>query len=299
MSSVMSSLPPEIKEVSLAQNYPALQIETEQCSATLALHGAHLTHWQPAHTAHPVLYTSPSAIYREGKAIRGGIPICWPWFNAHPTAPDKHPSHGVARNQFWKLTACSVENGQVKIILTLPATPEISAHVPFAYELEATFLIGTTCSINLTTINRSSQNQPLGGALHTYLALSNISKTHITGLQNTPYLDTTVTPEETNLQEEENLIIAEEVDRIYYGTENTLLLKDSQWNRVIEVSKENSLSTVIWNPWLEKATALADMPNEGFESFVCIEASNARHDTRILAPSASQQLCTTLAVNPL
>lgn len=292
-------LPAGITNVTLADNYPALQIDLPTCQATLALHGAHLTHWQPAHTPHPVLYTSPTAIYREGKAIRGGVPLCWPWFNAHPTAPEQHPSHGVARDRFWELKSATTTNEAAVLTLTLPTSPAIAEHVLFPYQLEATFTLGKTCRIELATTNLSSQNIPIGGALHTYLALSQIAQIDLHGLQNTSYLDTTTSPEEDLSQPEESLRIGHEVDRIYYGTQYPITLHDPTWKRTITVAKEGSLSTVIWNPWIQKATALGDLPNEGYQDFVCIEAANARHDSRILPPGQSHRLSTTLSVDPL
>ena len=295
----MNALPPEIIQIELAPGYPAFQLKTQQCSATLALHGAHLTHWQPTHTPHPVLYTSPTAIYREGKAIRGGVPLCWPWFNAHPTAPEQHPSHGVARDRFWELESATVENGVAVITLILPTTTEIREHVPFSFQLKAIFTLGKTCKIELETTNLSSENIPIGGALHTYLALSSINNIQLKGLQNTPYLDTSIKPERDLTQQEDNLLIQNEVDSIYYGTKNAIRLTDSSWNRVIEVQKEGSLSTVIWNPWAEKAMALGDMPDDGYQNFACIEAANARHDTRILPPKETHRLSTTLSISSL
>ncbi|MEM9079477.1 MAG: D-hexose-6-phosphate mutarotase [Verrucomicrobiota bacterium] len=293
----MDLLPEGVTEIELAPNYPALQINTPACSATLALHGAHLTHWQPKHTPHPVLYTSPTAIYKEGKAIRGGIPLCWPWFNAHPTAPDQHPSHGVARNRFWKLESATQINENLEVILTLPATPTIREHVPFDYDLRARFTLGHTLTLSLETTNLSPQPIPVGGALHTYFAISNTSNIHLTGLQNTPYLDTTTTPESDLTQPEEQLAISSEVDRIYYGTSNPVIITDPAWKREINVSKESSLTTVIWNPWTEKAAALADLPDEAYHDFVCIEACNARHDTRILLPNQTHTLATTISLS--
>jgi len=290
------SLPDGITEIALAEGYSALQIKTPACQATLALHGAHLTHWQPSHTRQPVLYTSPTTHYREGKAIRGGVPLCWPWFNAHPIDPQKYPSHGVARNRFWTLESATIDGTTAKIILTLPATPEIKEHVPFAYHLRAIFTLGETCVITLETTNQSEENIPVGGALHTYLALSQIDHINLAGLQNTPYLDTTAEPEAHQVQQEALLAITGEVDRIYFGTQNPIQLHDPTWKRTITVSKEESLSTVVWNPWLEKATALGDLPDQAYQDFVCIEASNARQDTRILAPGETHALTSQLKV---
>ena len=297
-------LPEGVTLTELAPDYPALQIETPACSATLALHGAHLTHWQPRHTPHPVLYTSPTAIYKEGKAIRGGIPLCWPWFNAHPTAPDQHPSHGIARNRFWQLSSVSRAGDEITIQLTLTRDKEVATHVPFDCSLTASFRIGTSLEASLFGKNLSSQPVRMGGALHSYFTVSDISNITLTGLQNTPFIDTTQTPETTQNQHEEKLTIAAETDRIYYGTRNKASLHDSEWQRRINISGSDSLTTVVWNPWQEKAAALTDLPDEDYRRFLCVETANARHDARVILPSKkdnpsgpSQHLSTTLTVD--
>ncbi|MDP0491724.1 MAG: D-hexose-6-phosphate mutarotase [Verrucomicrobiota bacterium JB023] len=293
------TLPNGVSEIELAPGYPALKIETPFCSAVLALHGAHLTHWQPSQAAEPVIYNSPEAIYREGKAIRGGIPLCWPWFNAHPSAPDQHPSHGVARNRFWEVDFVAEKDGNIIVRLVLTPDEAIAAHVPFDFELVAHFVLGESLEMELTTTNRTSAPVPVGGALHTYYQVSGISQVKLHGLQNTPYLDTTVAPEGDVRQEEEELAIEGEVDRIYYGTANEVTILDEGWQRRLKVAKKGSLTTVVWNPWTEKAAALGDLPDEGYRDFVCVEACNARHDTRIVAPGESHTLATSVVVESL
>lgn len=293
-----SPLPDGVTLGELAPGYPALLVHTPACTATLALHGAHLTHWQPRQATHPVLYNSPTAVYREGKAIRGGVPLCWPWFNAHPTAPERHPSHGVARNRFWEVTQAEFRGADLHLFLSLPPSAEIAAHFPSTHEVSAHFTLGETCKIELKTTNLSPDNLLVGGALHTYLAVSNIEDVSVTGLQNTPYLDTTYSPEGQSVQAEKELLIAQEVDRIYTGTANCIILDDRGHGRRLGIEKSNSLTTVIWNPWREKATALADLPDEGYRDFLCIEASNARQDARIIPPGESHTLCTEIRIIP-
>jgi len=293
------NLPDGVSEIELVPGYPALQIETPACSAIIAYHGAHLVHWQPSHTAQPVLYTSPPAHLQEGTAIRGGIPLCWPWFNAHPTAPEKHPSHGVARTSPWQLESVLAYRDTIEVIFTLPTNEAIREHVPFEHHVEATFTLGTTLSCNLKTTNNSSSPVPIGGALHNYLTVSNISNIQLVGLQNTPYLDNTTSPNIDTTQIEEKLTIANEIDRIYYGTSNPISLLDPNWKREIIVSKENSLTTTVWNPWIEKAAALSDLPDKAYQNFLCIEPSNARHDARVILPDQTHSLATNLSVYPL
>lgn len=292
------SLPAGICEVELAEGYPAMQIETAACKATLALHGAHVTQWQPAHAKHPVIYNSPTAVYREGKAIRGGIPLCWPWFNAHPSDPKTHPSHGVARNRFWQLVSAEALNGQIVFRLMLEQTDAVGEHVPFDFKLIASISFGETLEVELQTENLSSQPIPVGGALHTYLAISNIADISISGLQNTPFIDTTTDPDTLATDSDEKLEIAAEVDRTYYGTGNPVTVHDSGWDRTITIGKRNSLTTVVWNPWVEKAAALGDLPDEAYHDFLCVEAANARHDTRVVLPNKTHSLVTTVSVAP-
>lgn len=289
-------LPSEITEETLAKGYPALRIRTDLCEAVIALHGAHLTHWQPLAAGHPVIYTSPTANYCEGKAIRGGIPLCWPWFNAHPDAPGKHPAHGVARNRLWTLESATVSDGQARVTLTLPPSDSIREHVPFDYELRAIFTLGNQCEVALETRNLSTGPIAVGGALHSYLAVSDLAAITIAGLEQTPYLDTTTSPEGEMGGDAQPLTITGEVDRIYYSTSNGVTITDSSWRRKILIEKENSLTTVVWNPWQEKAAALSDLPDDGYTHFVCIEAANARHDTRSLAPGETHRLATRISV---
>lgn len=283
------SLPEGVTLTELAPDYPALQVETPTCSATLALHGAHLIHWQPQHTQQSVLYTSPDAIYQEGKAIRGGIPLCWPWFNAHPTAPDKHPSHGIARNRFWQLQQVSLAGNNIEIELTLVPDQAIASHVTFPFELRASFTLGQSLTASLSAKNLSTEPVLIGGALHSYLAVSDISQVSVNGLQNTPYIDTTQTPEPHLTQRQRDLTIDSEIDRIYYGSSNRIHLHDPQWNRCLTVANDSSLTSVIWNPWQEKARQLGDLPDQDYRRFLCIEAANARHDARVILPSQTNQ----------
>ncbi|WP_411847281.1 D-hexose-6-phosphate mutarotase [Roseibacillus persicicus] len=293
------TLPDGITAIALADDYPALQIETADCSATLALNGAHLTHWQPSHTDRPVIYLSPTAILQQGKAIRGGVPLCWPWFNAHPTDPGSHPSHGVARIERWDLVSATVEDGSAIIELELKASPGIEAHVPFPFQLKALFNLGQTCSIVLETTNLAKENIAVGGALHSYFSLSHIDNATVTGLQHTPYLDTAARPEKSAVQTEGELRFQAETDRIYYGSDLPARIHDAEWKRSIVVEKAGSLTSVVWNPWIEKAASLGDLPDADYQRFLCIEAANARHDTRILAPGSTHRLETRFIVENL
>ena len=278
-------------------NYPVFVIQNPKCSAKVALHGAHLFEWTPT-GQEPVIYTSPNAIYKEGKAIRGGVPICWPWFNAHPTDPNL-PSHGFARNRFWELEAI-IESGvgescvETALWLEMKYDDEIAKLWPFPFILKARIEVGSQAKITIEATNVSDKPIMVGGALHTYLSVGHIDKVSITGLEGTSYIDT-AGPEARRTQTGP-ITISEEVDRIYLDTEAPITLHDAALSRKIEVIREGSKSAVVWNPWIEKAKGLSDLPDEAYQEFVCIEAANARDDLYQLELSEVHTLSTTIKV---
>ena len=278
-------------------NYPVFVIANAKCSAKVALHGAHLFEWTPT-GQEPVIYNSPDAIYQEGKAIRGGVPVCWPWFNAHPTDPNL-PSHGFARNRFWELEAI-VESGAgeacvgTMIHLVLKYDDEIAKLWPFPFTLKARIELGAEAKITIEATNESDKTMMVGGALHTYLSVGHIDQVSITGLEETSYIDT-AGPEAQRTQTGP-ITISAEVDRIYLDTEAAITLYDEALNRKIEVTREGSKSAVVWNPWIEKAKGLSDLPDEAYYDFVCIEAANARNDLYPLEQHQTHTLSTTIKV---
>lgn len=262
----------------LASDYPVIQLSNSFGTASVALHGAHVTAYTPSGQK-PVIFTSEQAIYKEGKAIRGGIPICWPWFNAHPTDPSL-PSHGFARNQFWEITASNHTADSTSITLSLSITD---------LKAEVTITLNESLEVKLTTTNISNQQQTVGGALHSYFTVSNIDSIIIRGLEGVHYLDTlTDTPE---IQEGE-ISITQETDRIYTNSPETVSIFDREWNRNIFIDKSGSQSTVVWNPWITKSTGMADLGNEEYKGFVCIESANALEDIHSLAPGETHTLST-------
>lgn len=275
--------PPSVRLAEPVPGYPVVEIHHPLCQARVALHGAHIMEWQPTSAVAPVLYLSPEALLREGKAIRGGIPICWPWFNAHPS-DSTLPSHGHARTAFW--TPDSADEDESGVTLRLSFRVDDLAVL-------ADIFLGEILQLVLDTTNLGEKPASLSGALHTYLTVSAIENVQIDGLDGDIYLDTVGPPTE---RIQEGLVhFDREVDRIYENDSSTLLV-DPGFERVIVVEKEGSPSTVVWNPWVEKAAALGDLPDEGYQDFVCVEAAIANDRAIILAPGGSHILSTTLRV---
>lgn len=266
----------------LAPGYPVLTVKHPTCSAKVALHGAHVMSWCPA-GQEEVLYLSPDAVYREGKAIRGGIPLCWPWFNAHPSDPDL-PSHGLVRNQFWELESTDVDDDGV--VAKLRRTTE-------SWTALVTVRMGKSLEVSLESTNLSDQQLMVSGALHSYFGVEDVREISIKGLEDADYLDTV--GQRTQRHQTGEIRIDREVDR-YYDSSSSVILSDPLKKRSILVDKEASPSTVVWNPWTEKAASLSDLPNEDYLNFVCIEAAIVNDRAVAVGKGESHRFATRISV---
>lgn len=275
----------------ITPGYPVLTVKNDHCRARIALHGAHVIDFQPTGHA-PVIYTSPDAIYTEGKAIRGGIPICWPWFSGHPENPTL-PAHGLARYRFWKLTGSRTTPDFTELTFTFD-TSDVPADLwPHKTIAELRIRLGKDLHLELTSTNHSNVVITIGGALHSYFHISSIHNVHLDGLDQVSYCSTT-SPE--FMTQSGPIRIESEVDRIYYPSNQTVEIHDPSLNRRIRIEKSGSQSTIVWNPWIENSKAFADLPDDGYLNFVCIETANALGDVYQLAPSASHTLSTTISI---
>lgn len=273
----------------LAPGYPVILVKNAHATAAIALHGAHVTEFTPA-GQEPVIFTSSEAVYKEGKAIRGGIPVCWPWFNAHPSNPEL-PSHGVARSRFWELSKTCNHADYTELVFDLPA----EASAKFGLQAQLTIKVGSTLALELTATNISDKDVPVGGALHSYFVVSDIDAIRIQGFDCEAFIDTT---DETDHRQSGDIHIQGEVDRIYDHGSEPITIQDPGLKRDIVIINGGSGTSVVWNPWTEKAVALGDLADDEFNHFVCIEAANARHDTRQVAPGATHTLSTQISCTP-
>lgn len=277
-----SNLPSSIRLCDEIPAYPVFEIDHPTCTARVALHGAHVMSWKPA-DEEEVLYLSPDAVFREGKAIRGGIPVCWPWFNAHPVDPGQ-PSHGLVRGRFWELLDATEDAFGVTLRFGIRVGIWIA---------EITVKAGEELEVSLESKNDSEVPIVVSGALHTYLGVSDISQVRVVNLDGCDYLDTVGEPKMR--KQKGDVIFEREVDRIYESS-SRILLVDELSGRTLLIEKSGSPSTVVWNPWEQKAAALADMPDDGYRKFCCIEAAISNDRVEILMPGASHVLMTRISV---
>jgi glucose-6-phosphate 1-epimerase len=276
------NLPASVRLSDADPSYPVFEIDHPTCTARVALHGAHVMSWRPV-DEEEVLYLSPDAVFKEGKAIRGGIPVCWPWFNAHP-ADASQPSHGLVRGRFWEFLGATEDVRGVTLRFGIRVG---------IWNAELTVKTGEELEVALESKNVSEVPVLVSGALHTYLGVSDIEQVRVVNLDGCTYLDT-VGERQTRIQKGD-VIFDKEVDRIYESSSSILLVDDLS-GRTILVEKSGSPSTVVWNPWAEKAAALADLPDEGYLKFCCIEAAIANDRAEIVMPGASHVLMTRISV---
>ncbi|MFZ4768240.1 MAG: D-hexose-6-phosphate mutarotase [Roseimicrobium sp.] len=274
-----------------APDYPVIDIRHAAARAHVALHGAHLMEWTPSGHA-PVLYLSPQAMLQKGKAIRGGVPICWPWFGPSEQAAAL-PAHGFVRNRFWELAEASENNEGVQLRLVMGDDEDTRRLWPHAFRLELEMRLGAELHLALKMTNTGAAPCTLTAALHTYLAVGDIRHVAVEGIDGAEYLDQVGAP--CVRRQVGDVHFDGEVDR-EYATSEPVRIVDASLNRVLSVASEGSGCTVVWNPWIDKAARLADLPDADYQRFVCVETANAWKDRVTLEPASSHILATTVRV---
>lgn len=251
----------------------------------LVLQGAQVTAWQPADTP-PVIFLSPRANIAPGKAIRGGIPVIFPWFGPHPTDP-KAPQHGFARTALWQLDKAEETADGVALSLSL-------ATEGFALTYRVGF--GPALELSLTVRNTTDRPATFEEALHSYFAVSDVTRVSVSGLQASGFIDKTAgmqrcPPSGTPLT------LTKETDSVYLNTPDRLTIIDPIRNHLIGIAKGGAASTIAWNPWPEKAAAMSDLGADNWQGFVCVETGNVADNRVHLAPGVAHEMTTRIAVD--
>jgi glucose-6-phosphate 1-epimerase len=270
-------------------------ITTSHAKATVFLQGAHITAWQPA-GHQPVLFTSRKTELLPGKAIRGGIPIVFPWFGPRHDG-GAGPSHGFARIQEWTLAFAALAGEDLHLTFTLTPT-EVSRKLGYDnFRLAYQLVIGRTLSLHLMVANDASEPLVFEEALHTYYAVADVRQATLTGLDGVTYLDK-IDNFEPKVQQG-TVTLTGPTDRVYLDTTATCTLHDQGGSRRIIVAKTHSNTTVVWNPWESGAAKLSDMDPIEWHEFLAVETVNAAKDTITLAPGSTHTMQTKVSVEEL
>ena len=264
-----------------------VDVSNRHATASIVLQGAHVVSWKPK-DAEEVIWLSEKATLAPGKSIRGGIPICWPWFGAHES-DTAFPAHGFARTVMWHVTETqSLDTGETLIVLCLTQTEKAKTLWPHSTPVEYRITVGSSLDLELITRNTGTDSIVIGDALHTYFNVSDVSKISISGLEGCSYLDKVENFEQK--QQSGPVIIDQEVDRVYLDTSLDCVIDDPGMSRRIRVSKQGSHSTIVWNPWEATANKMGDLGENGYLNMVCVESANAANDVVTIEPGDEHHL---------
>lgn len=247
-----------------------VRITGKAAAGEVYLHGAHVTSWKPA-GAQEVIYLSPRSLYQDGVAIRGGVPVCFPWFGDKKDDP-KAPAHGFVRTKSWHLDSIAQKGDAVTVTMFTENSKSTQKYWPFDFRLMHRVTFGPELILELTAANTGSEPFTFEEALHAYYKVKDVTKSRIAGLNGVHYLDKTDSFREK--KQSGDVVITVETDRVYLNTASPLELSDPVLQRGIKVAKQNSRTTVIWNPWRAKAAELKDLGMDQWKSMLCIEVTN-------------------------
>jgi glucose-6-phosphate 1-epimerase len=269
---------------------PKIRVTSAAAAGEMYLHGAHVTSWQPA-GAEEVLFVSSKSLWQDGRAIRGGVPICFPWFGDKADDP-KAPAHGFVRTKSWTLDSIVHSGDVVTVSMSTASDDDTRQWWPANFRLVHRATFGSELRLELEVHNTGSSPLHFEEALHSYHRVGDVRAARLVGLDKVRYLDKTDAYREK--QQQGDVIVRAETDRVYLNTPGAVELLDPELLRIVRIDKKNSLTTVVWNPWSDKARAMSDLGEDEWTQFLCIESSNVLGYAVELAPG--RQHCIKAAI---
>ncbi|MGB5710040.1 MAG: D-hexose-6-phosphate mutarotase [Waterburya sp.] len=275
----------KVKFVEGEGGFPLIEVSNEYAQATISVYAGHILSFKPVNQQEDVIFLSSKVDYQSGKAIRGGTPICWPWFGPDPEAKGR-PNHGFVRNRLWQMRdAIATQDGATKITMGLVDTPETRKIWDYSFDLAIAITVGSVLTVELITRNTGEQPFTITQALHTYFKIGDINQVAVLGLQDQEYLDKVDGGKQKTQTGE--VTFSGECDRIYLDVQPELVIEDRLLNRKIRVTATNSKTAIVWNPGADVAAKMADLGDRDYENFVCLETANAANE--IIEVSAGNQ----------
>ncbi|MEL6351768.1 MAG: D-hexose-6-phosphate mutarotase [Cyanobacteria bacterium J06627_28] len=282
------NVPGQVKVVEGKGGFPVVTVTNEKATAKISVYSAQVLSFQPVGESADLMFVSEQAYYKTGKATKGGIPICWPWFGPDPEGKGR-ASHGFVRNRMWTLLSAEpLPTGETKVRLGMLPSEETLGIWPYPFELVMEVLVGNTLTVTLTTKNTGDQTFPITQAFHTYFATGDINQVKVLGLEGVTYLDKVNSGEVT--AQEGAISFSGEVDRVYMGVKPELVVDDGAMGRRIRITSTGSKTAIVWNPWSEISEKMADLESQDYQRFVCVETANAGDEVIQVAPGEEYQL---------
>jgi glucose-6-phosphate 1-epimerase len=281
-------------ELVRVHDLPAVRVSNENASGLVYLQGAHLAEWHPAGQK-PVIWMSENAVYAKGKALRGGVPICFPWFGAHAEHPE-FPAHGFARTSTFQYRGARLDAvGRSELEFVLDSDDQTRAWFPYDFTARLRVAFGKSLGLEFAVTNRDGQSFAFEEALHSYFGVADVTRAAVRGLEGARYVDK-VREQAVFTEGTRELRFVAETDRVYEST-GTCTIEDPVAKRKIAIEKQNSAATVVWNPWREKATQISDLGATAWPGMLCVESANVGRSRVQLAAGESHSLRVTLSVS--
>jgi len=274
-----------IEKKRLTNGFEYIEIENSYAKAKIALQGAHLFYYKNNASSSPLMWTSNSTFFEEGKAIRGGVPICFPWFGKLKEKPEL-PQHGFARVSPWEVVAQEEkEDGSTVVRLELINNKKHFSVWGYLFKLQLEIVVAKSLEMRLMIENLDVKSFEISTAFHSYFSVSDVTRVEIKGLENRRYYDAL----DGKLYEQKmKFQVDKEIDRVYFNSKNPLDLMDT--HRTITLTSKGSNSLVVWNPWVEKSHQMKDMCDDGYKNMLCLETGNVMEDRVIVEPKKKHLL---------
>ncbi len=269
---------------------PFIRVSNQQATALISLLGGQILSFKLIGEQADMLFLSKKSAYQVGKAIRGGIPVCWPWFSTDPAGLHR-PNHGLVRTESWSVVSTTETATATVIRLQFTNSQQQDKTWKQPFNLTLTFSIGQTLSLSLITQNTGSKPFSITQAFHTYFNVGDISQAQVLGLENCRYYDKLDQGKEKI--QAGIVTVSEEIDRIYEDVDNFVALNDLTLQRRIEITSQHCKSGVVWNPWTK---AMPDLEPDDYQRFVCVETGNIGFDVIQIPPGGEHTLTTTYKI---
>jgi glucose-6-phosphate 1-epimerase len=278
----------ELQFVEIEHGFTYIEINNARAHATISTYSGQVLSYRPKGQQADLLFVSDKAYYEDGKAIKGGIPVCWPWFGADPDGRGR-PAHGFVRNRQWEVSASeSLADGSTRVVLCLTDSDETRNIWPHPFKLSIEITVGDSLRVALVTHNTGDKSVTISQALHTYFHVDDISKVRVLGLDGTEYLDKV--DDSARKTQSGAVKIDGEVDRIYEGVSGELVIDDASLGRKIRITSRGCSTAVVWNPWIEIAASMGDLDDDDYRKMLCVETANAGPETIEIATGGEYRL---------
>jgi glucose-6-phosphate 1-epimerase len=267
----------ELQFIEIEHGFVYAEINNARAHATVSTYAGQLLSYRPKDRQEDLLFVSDKAYYEAGKAIKGGIPICWPWFGPDPENRGR-PAHGFVRNRQWQVSGSeSLADGSTKITLSITDNEATRTLWPHPFRLDIEITVGDTLRVELVTHNTGNDSITISQALHSYFRVGDISKVSVLGLDGINYIDKA--NDSARKTQAGPLTISSEVDRIYTDTTGELTIDDASLERKIAITSSGCSTTVVWNPWVDFAVSMAYLDDDDYLKMLCVETANAGPET--------------------